>query len=151
VPFIGGNPLAVLTKTIIKEDGSQDPLSIASVGTSFTTTIERNLKIAFHQNQEKDNRIIELEEQLKHEKKEEGIMREFKAWIKNVRTMLEEDIMDMYAHLHVFQEVVSSIMEKQIHVHTKNIQLATIIEGLDDIKRWISKNPDALVEIPHPS
>jgi hypothetical protein len=38
VPVTGGNPLAVLTETIVMEDASQDPLSIASIGTSFTTT-----------------------------------------------------------------------------------------------------------------
>jgi hypothetical protein len=64
--------------------------------------------------------------------------------IEKVRTELEEAITDMYAHLHVFQQLAANIMEQHNHVQTKNIQLTTIQEGLDDIKIWI-KNPDAPV------
>jgi hypothetical protein len=86
VPVTGGNPLSVLTETMVEEDVSKYPLSIASTGTSFTTTMEWNLKNLFHQNEEKDARIRELEEQLRHAKKDEGSLREFKACVEKVRT-----------------------------------------------------------------
>jgi hypothetical protein len=38
VPVTGGNPILVLTQTPITGNGSEDPITIASVGSSFTTT-----------------------------------------------------------------------------------------------------------------
>jgi hypothetical protein len=38
VSVTGGNPLVILTNPIVTEDSSQDPLSITSVGTTFTIT-----------------------------------------------------------------------------------------------------------------
>jgi hypothetical protein len=64
---------------------------------------------------------------------------------------MEEVITNMYAHLHVFQYLTVDIMEQHNHVQTKNIHLATIQEGLDEIKIWIIENIDALVELPLPS
>jgi hypothetical protein len=75
VPVTEVNPLSILTETTVVEEISKDPLSIASTDTAFTTTMEWNLKNLFLQNEEKDARIRELEEQLRHAKKDEGILR----------------------------------------------------------------------------
>jgi len=53
----------------------------------------------FYQNEEKYVRIKELEEQLKHGKKDKGSLEEFKACVEKVRAELSETAMDMYAHL----------------------------------------------------
>jgi hypothetical protein len=74
-----GKSISSPHRDIVTEDVNQYPLSIAFVGTTFTKVIERNLKKLFHQNQEKDAVIIELEEQLKHGKKDGGNLQEFKA------------------------------------------------------------------------
>jgi hypothetical protein len=74
--------------------------------------MEKNLKNLFCQNEEKDARIRELEEQLKHAKKDEGGLREFKACVEKVRTELEETTTDMYSHLHVFQQLEAHIMDQ---------------------------------------
>jgi hypothetical protein len=47
--------------------------------------IEQNLKDLVYQNEEKDDRIRELEEQLRHAKKDKGSLREFKACAEKVR------------------------------------------------------------------
>jgi hypothetical protein len=147
VPVIGGNPLAFVIETIVTKDVIQDPLSIASVSTAFTTTTKRNLRNLYRQNQEKYARIRELKEQ----KKDEGNLGEFKTCDEKVRIVLEEAIIDMYAHVHVFHQLAANIMEQRNCVQTKNTQLTTISEGLYDIKRWIVENPDALDEIYLPS
>jgi methanogenic corrinoid protein MtbC1 len=51
---------------------------------------------------------------------------------------LEEAIMDMYTHLHVFQELVANIMEQHKHVQVKNIHMETIREGMNEIKQWFN-------------
>jgi predicted nuclease with TOPRIM domain len=65
--------------------------------------MEQNLKNFLHQNEEKDARIRELEEQLKHIKKDKGGLKEFKECVKKVREKLNETAMDMYTHLQLFQ------------------------------------------------
>jgi hypothetical protein len=44
-------------------------------------------------------------------KKDEGGLREFKACAEKVRTKLKETATDMYAHLHVFQQLATHIMD----------------------------------------
>jgi hypothetical protein len=58
---------------------SEDPISIASTGTTFTTTTKDNVQNLYHQNLEKDARIKELEEQLKQVKIDERNLQSFKA------------------------------------------------------------------------
>jgi hypothetical protein len=82
VPVIRGNSLVFIIETIVTEDGIQDPLSITSTGTSFTTAIEQDLKNLYRQNQEKDVRIKESEEQLNHTKKDEDSLGECKSCLK---------------------------------------------------------------------
>jgi hypothetical protein len=43
VSVMGGNPISVLTQTLVTENVSEDPISIASVGTAFTTTMIKNI------------------------------------------------------------------------------------------------------------
>jgi hypothetical protein len=55
-----GNPLSIIIETPVMENVSDDPLSIASIGTPFTTTKKHNLRHLYHHNQEKDAIIKEL-------------------------------------------------------------------------------------------
>jgi hypothetical protein len=64
---------------------------------------------------------------------------------------LDEAIIDMYTHLHMFQEIVVTIINQQSRVQTKNTHMNTIRESIDDIDKWITENNDAPVELPHPS
>jgi hypothetical protein len=68
--------------------------------------------------------------------KDGGILREFKSCDENSREELEETIIGMYSHIAI--------------VRVKNLQLTTIQEGSDDIKRWITENPNTLIELPRP-
>jgi hypothetical protein len=42
-------------------------------------------------------------------------------------------------------------MDQHSHVQAKIIKFSTIREGLNYMKRWISKNLDSLAELPQPS
>jgi hypothetical protein len=51
-----------------------------------------------------------MEEKLHQVKVDEGNLQRFKASIEYVRTKLEEAIIDMYAHLHLFQDIATTIV-----------------------------------------
>jgi hypothetical protein len=53
----------------------------------------------------------------------------------------------MYAHLHLFQQIATTIMEQHSQVQVKNTQFNTIWEGISDIDRWITENLDAPVKL----
>jgi hypothetical protein len=113
--------LSFVTENQITEDVSEDLLSISSSSTTFIVATEKNLKNMFHQNEEKYARIRELEEQLRHAKKNEGGLKEFKSCVEKAMTYLEETAIDMYAHIHVFQQLAAEIMDQHSRVQTKNI------------------------------
>jgi hypothetical protein len=46
---------------------------------------EQNLKDLVHENQEKDDWIRELEEEVRHGKRDKGILKEFKICVERVR------------------------------------------------------------------
>jgi len=126
--------LSVITENTIAKYIRKDSLCITSVDTAFIVATEQNLKNLFCQYEEKDARIRELEEQFRHAKKDEGGLREFKACVENVSTKLEETTTDMYAHLHVLQQLATHIMDQHNVVQTKNFQSVTILEGLNDMQ-----------------
>jgi len=69
---------------------------------------------------EKEARIRELEEKLQQVEIDEGILQSFKESTKKFRIELEEAIIDMYAHLHMFQEIVATIIDQQSRVKANN-------------------------------
>jgi len=86
VPTAGHNLLYVTTNNTITEDSIQCPLSIESIGTSFTITTYQSLKKLYHQNQEKDVKIREIEEKIQQVRLDEGNLQEFKSCVQKVRT-----------------------------------------------------------------
>jgi glutamate mutase epsilon subunit len=71
--------------------------------------------------------------------------------MEKVRTKLEEAIIDMYTHLHMFQDIAAIIIDQHRMVQTKLTQFNTIQEGMNNIDTWITENLDAPVELYHPS
>jgi hypothetical protein len=57
---------------------------------------------------------------------------------------LNEMAIDMYAHLQVFQQLETQIIDQHSCVQAKNVQFIAIQEGLNNMQRWIIENPDAL-------
>jgi hypothetical protein len=57
----------------------------------------------------------------------------------------------MYAHLHMFQDLASIIINQHSTVKTKLTQFNIIWEGMNDIDTWIAENPNAPIELYHPS
>jgi hypothetical protein len=92
-----------------------------------------------------------LEEKLHQVKIDEGSLQSFKESTEKVRNELEEAIIDMYAHLHMFQDIAATIIDQHSRVQTKLTQFNTIWEGMNNIDTWIAENPDAPVELYHPS
>jgi len=66
------------------------------------TSTKDNFSNLYHQNIE-EARIKELEEKINWIKIDEGRLQRFKASKKKVGVDIEEAIVDMYSHLHIFQ------------------------------------------------
>jgi hypothetical protein len=88
--------------------------------------MEDNVQNLCQQNMEKEARIRELEEQLQQVNIDEGSLQSFKASAEKVRTKLEEAIIDMYTHLHLFQQTTSTIIDQHSRVQAKNTHFNTI-------------------------
>jgi vacuolar-type H+-ATPase subunit I/STV1 len=118
-------PISVLTQVPITGDVRENPIATATAGTTFMSTNEDNIRRLCQQNQEKEERIRELEERLQQVKVDESSMQSFKASAEKVRKELEEAIIDMYAHLHLFQQEVATIIEKNSQIQEKLTQFNT--------------------------
>jgi hypothetical protein len=46
---------------------------------------------------------------------------------------------------------MATIMEQHSQVQAKNTHFNNVQESIDDLDRWIIENPDAPIELPHPS
>jgi hypothetical protein len=68
-----------------------------------------------------------------------------------VRTELEEAIIDMFYHLHMFQYMVATIINQHGRVQNKLTQFNTIQEGMNNIDTWITEISNSLVELYRPS
>jgi hypothetical protein len=73
----------------------------------------------------------------------EGNLHSFKTSIEKIKTELEEALIDMYAHLHMFQDLASIIIDQHRMVQTKLTWFNIIWEGMKNIDTWIKENPDA--------
>jgi hypothetical protein len=82
---------------------------------------------------------------------DEGSLQSFKASAEKFRVELEEAIIDMYAHLHLFQQITTTIIEQHSQVQAKNTQFNTIREGIVILTDGSQRILDAPVELPHPS
>jgi hypothetical protein len=69
---------------------------------------------------------MELEEIVQQVKVDESNMKNFKSSVDKVKRELEEAIIDMYVHLHLFQQVTTTIIEKNSQVQEKLTQFNTI-------------------------
>jgi hypothetical protein len=74
-------------------------------------TNTENIQILCHRNEEKESRIIELEERLQHVKIDERSLQSFKISVENARNELEGAIIDMYTHFHLFQNEATISIE----------------------------------------
>jgi hypothetical protein len=57
----------------------------------------------------------------------------------------------MYAHLHLFQDAAAINIDQNNQIQMKLAQYNTIREGVAEIDKWITKNPDAPPELYRPS
>jgi len=78
-----------------------------------------NIQRLFQQNKEKEEMIKELEEKLQQVNIDERILQSFKINVDKVRNELEGDIIDMYAHLHLFQNVSAIIINQNNRIQVK--------------------------------
>jgi hypothetical protein len=151
VPTTQGMSISVLTQVPIIGDVRENPIATASVGTAFMNANEDNIRRLCQQNQEKEARIRELEEKLQQMKVDESSVQSFRESAEKVRTELEEAIIDMYAHLHLFQQVTTTIIDQHGQVQENLTQFNMIWERMSYIDQWIVENPDAPTELYHPS
>jgi cell division septum initiation protein DivIVA len=120
-------------------------------GFSFMDAIIDNIQRLCQQNKEKEMNIKELEEKLQQVWINERSILDFKASVGKVRNDLEGDIIDMYANLHLFQNVVATVIEKNNMIHMQLTQYNTIRKGIADIDTRITENLDAPPKLYIPS
>jgi cell division septum initiation protein DivIVA len=82
------------------------------VGFAFMDAIVDNIQRLCQHKKEKEMRIKELEERLQQVKIHERSLLNFKAKMEKVRNELEGSIIDMYANLHIFQNMAAIIIEQ---------------------------------------
>jgi small-conductance mechanosensitive channel len=138
-----GAPLSVVTQVPVTGDVREDPVETTREGFAFMDATVDNIQRLCQQNEEKEMRIKELEEKLQQVKIDERSLLNFKANVEKVRNELEGAIIDMYANLHLFQNVVATIIEQNDWIQMQLTQYNTIREGITDIDTWIAENPDA--------
>jgi hypothetical protein len=80
----------------------ENPIATTSVGTTFMNSNEDNIHRLCHQNEEKEANIRELEANIR-QVKIDGSLQHFKESAEKVRTESEEEIIDLYTNLHLFQ------------------------------------------------
>jgi hypothetical protein len=96
---------------------------------------------------EQEARIKDLEEKLQQVKIDEGNLHSFKGNKKKVRSELKEYFIDMYAPLHMFQDLVVIIINQHSTVKRNLTQFNIIREGMNNIDTWIVENLDTHVEL----
>jgi hypothetical protein len=151
VPTTEGAPLSVVTQVPVTGDVREDPVATTREGFSFMDATIDNIQRLCQQNEEKEVRIRELEERLQQVKIDERSLLNFKASAEKVRNDLEGAIIDMYANLHLFQNVAATIIDQNNQIQMQLTQYNTIREGIADIDTWIAENPDAPPELYRPS
>jgi hypothetical protein len=98
---------------------------------------------------EKEARIRELKEKLHQVNIDEGSLQSFKKSIEKFRLELEKSIIEMYTHLHMLQDMASTIIDHHNRVKTKLTKFDTIQEGMNNIDTWIVENMDTSINIYH--
>jgi hypothetical protein len=122
-----GMPISVVTHVPVMGDVREDPIATTTTGSTFMNANVDNIqKRLCQQNEEKEAKIKELEEKLQQVRIDERSLQSFKVSVEKVRSELEEAIIDMYANLHLFQDAVVIIIEKNNQIQTKLTQYKTI-------------------------
>jgi hypothetical protein len=71
--------------------------------------------------------------------------------VEKVRNDLEGTIIDMFANLHLFQNVAATIIDQNNQIQMQLTQYNTNREGIADIDTWIVENQDSPPEMYRPS
>jgi hypothetical protein len=82
-------------------------------------------------------RIMELKEKLHQVNIDEGSLQIFKESTNKVMMELEESLINMHSHLHMFQDIATTIIDRHSRVWNKLTQFNTIWEGMNNIDTWI--------------
>jgi hypothetical protein len=114
-----GMLISVLMQVPITGDVRENPIATASAGTAFMNANEDNIQRLCQQNQENEAIIKELEHKLLQMKVDESSVQSFRESIEKVRIELEEAIIDMYAHMHLFQQETTTIIDQHGQVQAK--------------------------------
>jgi hypothetical protein len=151
VPATEGMLVSVVTHFPITRDIRDNPIVTYTIGFSFMNANLDNIHTLCQQNVEKEARIREMEERLQQVRIDERNLQSFKSNVQKVRRELEDAIIEMYSHLHILHQATTTIIENNNQIQKQLMQYNTICEGIIDIDRWITKNPNAPLELYQPS
>jgi len=96
--------ISVVTCVPVTRYVMENPIEMDMTGSAFMNSNVDKIQILFHHNEEKESRFRELEERLQQVIIDEHGIQSFRVCFEKVRRELEEAIIDMYAHLYLFQE-----------------------------------------------
>jgi hypothetical protein len=106
-----GIPILVVTHVPMRGDVRENHISTSTTSSTFVNANVDNIQRLFQQNEEKEEKSEELEEKLQQVKLDERSLKCFKVSVEEVRIELEGAIIDMYSHVHLFQDAVAIIIE----------------------------------------
>jgi len=112
IPATKGSPLSVVTQVPIIENVRENYEATAREGFTFMDENVDNIQRLCKQNEEKEMTIKKLGEKIQQVRIDERNLLSFKANARKVRNELEGAIIDMYSNLHLFQNIVATIIEQ---------------------------------------
>jgi hypothetical protein len=131
-----------VTQVPVTRDVREDPMETTRAGFSFMDAIVDNIQRLCQLNEEKEMRIKELEERIQQVRINKISLLNLKPTRKKVRNDMEGAIIDMYANLHLFQNVVATFIEQNDRTQMHLTQYNIIWEGISNIDTWIAENLD---------
>jgi hypothetical protein len=94
----------------VTRDVRKNPVETTRERFSFMDETVDNMKRLCQHNMDKELKVKDLEEKLQQLRIDERSLLSFKASAKKVRNELEDEIIDMYTNLHIFQNVAATMI-----------------------------------------
>jgi vacuolar-type H+-ATPase subunit I/STV1 len=123
-------PISVVTHVLITGDVRKNPIETTMTSSTFMNDNVDNIQRLCQQNEDKQARIRELEERLQQVRIDERTLQSFRGSVEKVRRELEQAIIDMYAHLNLFQEATTIIIENNNQIQTKLTRMLISVKAL---------------------
>jgi len=121
-----GMLISVLTQFPMTSDVRDNLIATASSDTTFMNSNKDIIQRLCQYKEEKKLNIRKLEENIRQVRVDKRSRHSFEASAEKFRKEMEEAIIYMYTHLHLFQQVATKIIKKNNQIQGKLTQFNTI-------------------------